>query len=435
MKWILSGLGAAAVLCVVAAVGLYLTGPFGWKPPEVAPLSTGQSFHARLVLQDDEGYVVAGVAGTTQPDADDRCSGRFALVRLDEDGTSRRAVVASGPERDRFCASRVESVLPVGTGGWFLSGWGTRRERPPLISLEDPGTDEERYTLRFSADGRPDRGFGDLGLVRESLVLVRVGETLVTADLERMTDDGEVRDDLLAVAGDPFEPWAALVAEEDIVVALDRHGLPLTFRTFVVDRSREPARLGPSDAEPERSDRIVELGLGDFEASDAALDAGRLYVLVGRTEGHLFAVDPRRSRLVNAFGRDGRVVLAPNDLVTSAGLAMDRRGRPVVAFVTSDAAYRPRMDVRRFSTDGSLDRDFGGLVAEDRSLSDLDVTGILVDGAGRTLVLDAIGATVTRLTPAGRLDSSFGQDGVVSLTGLAVCRLPPARDGGPCRGR
>jgi len=122
-------------------------------------------------LADGDGYVGAGVVGDRKPDADGRCSGRFALLELGSDGAARAAVVASGLEADRWCAYEVETLVPDGEGGWLIGGVGRSEPEP---SIEDQGPRGERLTLRISADGEPRDDFGDGGILHKTVVIGRV---------------------------------------------------------------------------------------------------------------------------------------------------------------------------------------------------------------------------------------------------------------------
>jgi hypothetical protein len=124
------------------------------------------------------------------------------------------------------------------------------------------------------------------------------------------------------------------------------------------------------------------------------------------------------------------------DYASSAAVAVDGRGRLVVAYTTIDHVVGYRLYARRFSADGVLDPRFGGLVTEtgDPS-SDVVVTRLTVDDDGRALALDGLASTLRRLTPDGRLDVSFGQGGVVELARVSVCKFAPARRRAACRER
>jgi hypothetical protein len=438
VKWVLVVLGTVAVVfgLSIAALVATFSGPIGWKPPEVAPLPRNAQFQAELVLARDDGYVVAGVVGTKEPGRDDRCSGRFALVELDEGGEARRAVIASGPERDRFCADRVEILLADEGGGWLLSGTGQRRSPPSRIYPDPLGTDHAWYTLHFFADGSPVGGFADRGLLEDTLLAGRVGGVLVTQRLQRLTNAGEVRDDLLAEPRDVWESWSAILVD-DVVVALGT-GLPLDFQTFVVDRSQHPGRFRalhpyPNELYPERT---VDLGSGIVNEADTVLHRGRLAVVLDGRSARVVAVDPRRRRLVESFGQLGAVPVLP-ELVTSAALAVDPRGRLVVAYVTVDHIDGYRIHALRLSAKGSRDPRYGGVVREEGRNAEPDpwVSQVVVGGDGRAVVLDIFQSTLLRLTPAGRLDPAFGRNGVVALADVRVCELPPARHAPACRGR
>lgn len=217
---VLSGVAVVA-LGLVVVVWIALAHPF-WRPPEVAPLAPDASFSADLILTGTDGYVAAGVLGIREPDADGRCSGRFALVELDGSGSPRTAIVASGLEGDRWCANEVEALVSDDQGGWLLAGVGRSEPEP---SFDVPGTRGERLTLRVSADGEPKEEFGDIGLLHRTVVVGRVHGELVTDELERVTEEGEVRADVLLDADSVASTWTNLFAlDEELVVAIRDFG-------------------------------------------------------------------------------------------------------------------------------------------------------------------------------------------------------------------
>jgi len=60
---------------------------------------------------------------------------------------------------------------------------------------------------------------------------------------------------------------------------------------------------------------------------------------------------------------------------------------------------------------------------------------VIIDRRGRTVVLEANGSSLARLTPEGQLDASFGHDGVAGLGDLDVCSLAPGAFAEACRER
>jgi hypothetical protein len=374
------------------------------------------------------GYVLAGIAGEAEPGDDRLCSGRFALVSLNENGSPRRALLASAPERDRFCAKSLTSAFRQETGEWVVSGFATRYAEPSRFYPLGPSSDTQTYVLRLTDDGEPDPSFGERGVVRGAFLVGRAGETYVTNRLERVTADGDVRDDLLEVQESVYHSWSGVVAERDTVVVFDA-GLPLSFQTFEADDPRSPSRLRALTPQPNYPERTIELGNALFNWHDVALHGGRLYVVLEGRKSRIVAADAREGRLATSFGQRGAVPLFAEDYVAGAALTIDDRGRLVVAFSTI-APSRYSLHLRRFSKDGVLDREFGGLVRQGES--EISVTDVLVDAAERIVVLDRFGAAVTRVTPGGRLDPTFGRGGVVSLADVAVCQLAAARRNPAC---
>jgi hypothetical protein len=435
VKWVFAGVGVVGALFAlgVAVLYLWLISPIGWEPPEVASLSAGQGFEADEVVVRDDGYVVAGVAGTSEPDLEDRCSGRFALVELDDAGSTRRAVLASGPERDRFCADRVQAVFPEEAGGWLLSGSAARRGKPSPI-FPEPSTDHYWFTLRFSDDGEPDEDFGDGGVTRDALVVGRAEGVLVTYLSQRVTEDGDLRHDLVVDPDRVTPGWSTVVPGRRFFVAIES-GPGLTFQTFVVDGTSDPVRFRalhpvPYDSRPRPT---VDLGSSVQNDGDLAEHAGLLYAVVEGRPARVFAVDPRRLRLVESFGVRGGVTLPEH--TTSAGLAVDSRGRLVVVYSTVHV-HGDRVHALRLLPDGSPDPGFGGIVEQrGRDSRYPFVTKVHLDDEGRTLVLFGLESRLLRLTPAGRADPTFGRNGVVSLAGVQVCELPPAELAAACSTR
>lgn len=176
-----------------------------------------------------------------------------------------------------------------------------------------------------------------------------------------------------------------------------------------------------------------------FSFSDAALDEDRLYVLrqpyepSPAVEPRVVAVDPRRWELVRTFGEDG---VAPVTGLAGAPAAfgVDPSGGLVVAGAARLGPVAGGLRVLRLSAGGLVDAGFGDTL----SRIDTGVPGaaqVEFDDRGRIVVLEASGSSLVRLTPAGRLDASFGRDGVVSLADVPVCKLPPARLAAACRTR
>jgi hypothetical protein len=413
---VVGGVALVATLTVVLVVSSLTR---AGSAPEVASLGTGDMLKADLVLPEADGYVVAGVAGTEEPGADGLCSGRFAVVSLDDVGSPRRALLASGPERDRYCANWLESAFRGDDGGWVLSGAGLRDAGRSPIRPSERSHDIEMFTLRLSDDGEADSSFGDGGLLRGALVVGRSDDVLVTNRLRRVSADGELRDDLLVSRGPELATWYEVLHEQDLLVAFST-GSSLRFQPLLADRTRDPVQFQPL------AEADVEIGDVVLSSGDLALDSGRLYAVASGERAHVVAVDPVQGHPVPSFGTAGRASLDVPELVTSAALAVGARGL-VVVFTTLDHVHGYRLHARRFSADGLPDASYGGLLLDrGKGLAgDLHVASIAVDSKGRAVVMSALDSVLLRLTPRGRLDTSFGRNGIVSTT-FAVCGLPPA---------
>ncbi|MBA3375613.1 MAG: hypothetical protein H0U00_07340 [Actinobacteria bacterium] len=420
-----------------------LTGVPWWRPPQVAPLAPGATFSADLVQTHGDGYIAAGVVGTREPDEDGRCSGRFTLVEIESDGSARAAVVASGLESDRWCANEVEALVRDGEGGWLIAGAGRSESEP---SLEDQGRRGERLTLRISADGDPREDFGDDGILHKTVVVGRVQGELITDQLERVTPEGEVRDDVLLDADTTYSTWTDLFAlDDEIVVAVEPFG-DLHLQTFVVEgispklryRPLRPPLLGGADPYSRAFSVDVGESRNTFSSARVDLYQGRLYVLRQPYQSHgnadeprLIAVDPRRWELDRSFGEDGIVALrglgdAP------AAFAVERDGEVVISGASNREPLPGGMRVLRLSASGSADADFGGTVP---TAGVPGAAQVLIDGEGRAVVLESSGSSLVRLTLEGQLDPSFGNDGVAGLGDLDVCSLAPGAFAEACTER
>jgi uncharacterized delta-60 repeat protein len=132
------------------------------------------------------------------------------------------------------------------------------------------------------------------------------------------------------------------------------------------------------------------------------------------------------------FGNGGRVAADFSTFLghpaftsaTGQAMAVQRDGKIVVAGTATTTDYKEYFGVDRLNTDGSYDTSFGTSGKQSLSFSNLLgsstewVSAVAVDAAGRIVVAGtsfvASGGTdmvLARLTPAGRLDTSFGLNG------------------------
>jgi len=436
---VVAGLVALLGISVVAVVLSLRDPPF--DPPALSPLEPGAPFRADRVVATDTGYVVAGVVGTSDPRRGVPCSGRFAVVFLDERGRERRATVLTDLERDRYCADSVEAVVAAPGGGLLVGGRGVRDGGPSALFPGKPSSDSEQIIVRLDGNGSPVASFGDRGAVRGHVLAGRIGDVVFTTELERLAADGSVHDDLVDAKPSYFRSRYVKV-EGNLIVAV-RYSVGLTFDVFERDASSVATYRSVHPPPAAASEPTVDLG--EVSVTDTALLGGILYVAVRDSGGtRINGVDPRRLRVDFGFNGTGAVRLRHDGYVSSTKLLADGAGRLVVASTAVDRG-RPgdRLHVLRLDSDGTVDRAFGGRVqgvsGEDVVL-DPGVGDAIVDAAGRTLVLGDASfskrdapASLVRLDTVGALDTTFGDAGVAAIRRLRPCALPPARDTTVCR--
>jgi hypothetical protein len=428
-------------LVVLLAISSLRDPPF--DPPPVAPLGTADGFRADRLVESRNGYVVAGVLGSSDPRRGTPCSSRFAVVFLDERGRAQRGAVVSVLERDRYCAERVDAVVAAPDGGWLVAGSGIRDGGPSALFPSKPSIDSTRVTFRLDETGSLDEAFGDGGAVRGHEVAGRVPGAVFTRGLERMDEDGSVHDDLVD-SDDVFWGGSAYEVDGELLVPVD-FGLDLTFQTYERD-APSVAVYRPLHPDPDLS-REPTVDLGDVSVVDTELVDGTLYVAVRDEAGmRVNAVDPRLLRVRFAFGGgSGALRLRHAGYVTSARIVPGEPGWIVVALTAIDRGTPgDRLHVLRFDPLGRMDASFGGRVTRNGRdvLLDPGIRAALVDSGGRTLALGGGSTSIVRresqlmrLDASGKADASFGDGGLVRLGGVPVCELAPARSGEACRAR
>jgi uncharacterized delta-60 repeat protein len=166
---------------------------------------------------------------------------------------------------------------------------------------------------------------------------------------------------------------------------------------------------------------------GSAYATDVAVDANGDIWIAGVESGVVPSVEAvpllarylPHGRLDPAFGDGGVVRLPSQTLGVHTALALDARGRAVLA-----ATIAKNFLVARVDGDGSLDRTFSsdGVVTTSLTKGCCDRPLDLTLQADRRIVLLAAGTTgggsqdllgLARYTPDGRLDGSFGDHGKV----------------------
>jgi uncharacterized delta-60 repeat protein len=139
--------------------------------------------------------------------------------------------------------------------------------------------------------------------------------------------------------------------------------------------------------------------------------------------------------LDHSFGSAGVVTggVARSDYREAAGLAVEDTGKVLVAGAGEGGAA-----VVRYLPDGQLDPSYGeggiahlatvGVTSGASVEAVRGINALAVDGAGEALVLWQ-GTKLTRLTPAGALDSSFGSGGTATLGRFRFNSLTTLTDG------
>jgi hypothetical protein len=429
---LVGGLALLVGLLVLGAVDSLRDPPF--DPPALAPLGAGASFQADRVVARETGYVLAGVVGTSDPLRGKPCSGRFAVVFLDERGQAERASVLAELEGDHYCAERVSAVVPGPDGGWFIAGTGVRDGGPSALFPSKPSTDSVWVTYRVDARGSLVDAFGDGGALRGHEVAGRVEGAVFTRRLARVAESGEVHDDLVD-SDAPSEFWSSFEVEDELLVAVDL-GLDLIFRAYERDAPSVAVYRPLHSLPSHQTEPTVDLG-SRVSVQDTLLLDGILYVAVRDVAGmRINAVDPRRLRVVLGFNGTGAVRLP--GYVTSIGLLAD--GSDVVAVFTTTPG--DRLQVLRFGANGERDTSFGGRVESNGRdvLLDPGLDDAILDARGRALALGGGSTSVirresllVRLADSGKLDPSFGEGGIVHLGGVRVCELTSSAGTAACR--
>ena len=303
---------------------------------------------------------------------------------------------------------------------------------------------------RYNADGSPDRGFGDAGSVTpsfghswasgEAIALQPEGKIVVAGwvgeygahdfFLARFNPDGSL--DMTFGSGGTVttdfsganDSGSALAIQTDrqIVVAGSSSNPPGYNANFAIARYDADGSLDAGFGEDGKV--ILDLGTGDDEVGDVAVQTGGKILVSGVTGDALVLVRlfPDGSRDAS-FGSDGAFT---RDVSFSGNaLEIQADGKIVVVGSGYTSYTGSIIGLARFSSAGLLDSTFGnqGLVITDfspgsrRSDFGNDVV-IQADGrivaAGSTETASDEDFGVARYHPDGRLDTSFGDGGLIT---------------------
>jgi uncharacterized delta-60 repeat protein len=300
-----------------------------------------------------------------------------------------------------------------GEGGWVDNDLGSFEFAHAVAIQPDggivvAGQGDCQYAMcfvlaRYRPDGSLDPGFGEGGIVRTAFGLVRGARALDVS----------------------VTPGGRIVAAGFVQMGGDGQDSS----HFAVARYLPDGRLDPSFSRDGRA--TVDFGYGNDVAYSVASQPGGRIVVAGqgtrnryRTEDDFaFARFRRDGRLDRGFSGDGRRTVNFGGRRFDSAYALAVRGRSIVATGATVVAPEraPSVAVVHLGWHGGLARGFGrrrALPAPGGGIG----WAVLVEPGGRILVAgrafsnseqDASDWTLLRYGPGGRLDRSFGGDGIV----------------------
>ena len=268
---------------------------------------------------------------------------------------------------------------------------------------------------RYTAEGRLDRRFGVGGMV-----LTGFGpRTFAGANTLALRPDGKT-----VVAGWAFVP-------------------PRTYSGFAIARY---TRTGQLDRTFGRDGKVMTYFGGrpnNTNAYGIANQRDGKVVVVGGTSGwpsgkstFVLARYMGRGTLDPSFGRGGEVVTDFGAYAGAAAVAIQADGKIVVAG-GGRTAGRTGFALVRYDADGRLDRSFGnrGRVLTPVGEGESAAVALVIQRdrklvtAGNARVAGDAGFALIRYTPDGKLDPTFGNDGVAFNGAGSVSALTIQRDG------
>ena len=361
--------------------------------------------------------------------------------------------VASGLDPSFGDNGRVTSSLPGGAIAMALQPDGK------IIVLN-----EQRTLQRFNADGSLDTGFGTGGSVTisfggnfsdrvRSLAVQADGRILAAGSIYRDAQDEDfavarldgfgVLDATFGTGGKAYLVRPGLVEQgESVLIQPDGEvviagvadvppaGLR-TFGDFAVVRFGADGSVDTSFGLNGLS-TIDLAGRSDFVRA-AALQADGRIVVVGRVaDGPAATPDVGMTRfnadgsVDTGFGTNGVVVRDLNSSGSwdeASGVAIQSDGKIVISALNRIGAGPNRFTVARFNADGTLDNAFadGGLSTTALSTTHDYSRGLAIQADGRILVAGSTNGTTqsefgfVRLLPDGTLDTSFNNDGMLTV--------------------
>jgi uncharacterized delta-60 repeat protein len=368
-----------------------------------------------VALQSDGKIVVGGYTSTAE-----HASGDFAAVRYNEDGSLDTTFGTGGVITTSFGTLGIgaldvaKSIVIDSAGRIVLAGYTGASIETSLVGETSPS---DFALVRYTAGGKLDTTFGTGGKV-----ITSVGENSQCA-INAVTLDAQGR---IVVAG--FNATG-----HD-----DKYNLA---RRFALARYSTNGNLDTTFGKGGEVTTNVVAG-NDDDASGVVIQPNGKIVAAGwsynpDTRAQLFALARYTvgGSLDTTFGKGGTVVtdLGGNHDSRINAVALDSLGRIVVTGLTlfSPSAGSPKsyasVVAARYKTNGGLDTSFGnggeaitGLGGKAWLGQDIALAPngqILVAGIGTVSVGYGFGMdfVLERLNPSGKLDSTFGKGGLVSL--------------------
>lgn len=315
-----------------------------------------------VLLQPDGKILVAGTSyNGTEED--------FVLLRYDADGTLDATfgiggkVIAANEGRDRFNSLALQPDGKILMGGSFY--WG--------MAL-----------YRFEPDGRPDSTFGVGGFAEKRFTGVTYCYDIV------LQPDGKV-----VAAG---QTWPGS-ANQFVAVRFEVDGdIDSTFGTNGVAIAPYFSYSNCYAASLQPDGKILMAGtMGDYMAAARLLPNGDLD---------------------STFGDDGIALGWTSGIARCYGIGLQQDGKVVLC--GSNHYFNGDYAVMRFTAGGDLDSTFGqgGLVVSDLFFLQSGAQDLQIQPDGKLVVVGSSvgGMTVVRYEVDGRIDSTFGTNGIAWTT-------------------
>jgi len=402
--------------------------PAVWDVRQIVPRSSGK-------------ILVAGSADTSEG----KRSGlyyRTGVVQLNADGTldrgfGEKGLVLLSHDKERS-PIELEGLVPDEAGGGVL-----------VVS--------HAFVLKLGADGKPDRGYGiegaldfnpaglagfrslaDGGIVLAGTTTPCCFEAPNSFLVSRFGPEGKPDLGFGGGGGGGIVSWGANAINHAEAVLWGPDGsITVGGSTKIrvpgcVSFCRSAPALARFTPDGQPVAGFGSRGLLRFDdlAGPVGFDPVGIRDLAPRSGGGWFAAGSggaySSDALIAAFGPDGTFdrgfgadgLLRERRPVASrqrgGPVAVDSDGRILVALATNAGPGLESGGVVRYSRRGAVDRSYGDGKGYVRSPGLGDPVALAIDSSHRSLVLDSNG-TVARFTAEGRVDTDFGQEGLVEL--------------------